>query len=149
MKMLLTAALLLAALAAPPVAASTQKKWKTKEKRFEPVVRADARDYAGRYVGIDDSYVLVVEPAEGGLKVTSLEGGRRAEVRGLRLDGARLSGTKVYEDGSTAELDATFAERVLNGERAFGVVVRGLDIRVGDVTVTRTFYRQFTRAQRN
>ncbi len=150
MKKLLTAALLLAGLLASAGDAAAQKKWKMKEKRFEPVVKAEARDYAGRYVGIDESYVLEVEALAGGrLKVTSVEGERRAEVRDLRLDGARLTGTKVYGDGSTARFDATFADRVLNGVRAFGVLVSGLHIELDGNTFERVFYRQFTRTQSN
>jgi hypothetical protein len=81
------------------------------------------------------------------LKVTSVEGERRAEVRDLRLEGARLRGTKAYEDGSTAPFDATFCDRVLNGERAFGVLVSGLRIELDGNTFERVFYRQFTRTQ--
>ena len=121
------------------------KQHKHKEKRFEAVVRADARDYAGRYVGIDDSYVLEVgAEADGRLKITSREGARRAELRDVRLDGARITATKVYEDGSTAKFEGLFADRVLNGERRFGVVVSGLDIKLDGMTINRTFYRLFT-----
>ena len=121
------------------------KQHKHKEKRFEAVVRAEARDYAGRYVGIDDSYVLeVAAEADGRLKITSREGARRAELRDILLDGARLTATKVYEDGSTAKFEGLFADRVLNGERRFGVVVSGLDIRLDGMTINRTFYRLFT-----
>lgn len=121
------------------------KQHKHKEKRFEAVVRMDARDYAGRYVGIDDSYVLEISTeADGRLKITSHEGARRATLRDIRLDGARLTATKVYEDGSTAKFEGLFADRVLNGERRFGVVVSGLDIRLEGLTINRTFYRLFT-----
>ena len=122
------------------------KQHKHKEKRFEAVVRAEARDYAGRYVGIDESYVLEVgTEADGRLKITSHEGPRRAELRDIRLDGARLTATKVYEDGSTAKFEGLFADRVLNGERRFGVVVSGLDLRLeGLTTLSRIFYRLFT-----
>lgn len=121
------------------------KQHKHKEKRFEAVVRMDARDYAGRYVGIDDSYVLEIgTEADGRLKITSHEGARRATLRDIRLDGARLTATKVYEDGSTAKFEGLFADRVLNGERRFGVVVSGLDIRLEGLTINRTFYRLFT-----
>ena len=121
------------------------KQHKHKEKRFEAVVRAEARDYAGRYVGIDDSYILEIgTEADGRLKITSREGARRAELRDIRLDGARLSATKVYEDGSTAKFEGLFADRVLNGERSFGVVVSGLNIKLDGMTINRTFYRLFT-----
>jgi len=141
----LAAGLLILILVLAATASGSPQKHKHKEKRFEAVVRAEARDYAGRYVGIDDSYVLEVgTEADGRLKITSHEGARRAELRDLRLDGARLTATKVYEDGSTAKFEGLFADRVLNGERRFGVVVSGLDIRLDGLTINRTFYRLFT-----
>jgi len=141
----LAAGLLILILVLAATVQGSPQKHKHKEKRFEAVVRAEARDYAGRYVGIDDSYVLEVgTEADGRLKITSHEGARRAELRDLRLDGARLTATKVYEDGSTAKFEGLFADRVLNGERRFGVVVSGLDIRLDGMTINRTFYRLFT-----
>lgn len=150
MRKMFAIALILAATVAAvvPTAANTQKKWKTKEKRFEAVVKAEPSEYAGRYVGIDDSYVLEIGVGpEGGLRITSTEGARRAELRDIRLDGARLTATKVYEDGQTAKFEGLFADRVLNGERAFGVVVSGLDIKIEGLTINRTFYRLFTGAR--
>lgn len=142
---LLLLVLLLAATAEGSPQKHKHREHKHKEKRFEAVVRVDARDYAGRYIGIDDSYVLEVgTEADGRLKITSREGARRAELRDIRLDGARLSATKVYEDGSTAKFEGLFADRVLNGERRFGVVVSGLDIKLDGLTINRTFYRLFT-----
>lgn len=136
------------ALAAPSWADPQKNKGKVKEKRFEPVVKSEARDYAGRYVGIDDSYVLEVGTHEDGtLKITSVEGARRARLTELKLDGARVTAKKVYEDGTTAEFEGLFCERILNGERAFGVLVSGLDIRLDGLTINRTFYRLFTAAQ--
>ena len=141
----LAAGLLILILVLAAAAQGATQKHKHKEKRFEAVVRAEARDYAGRYVGIDDSYVLEVgTEADGRLKITSREGSRRAELRDIRLDGARLTATKVYEDGSTAKFEGLFADRVLNGERRFGVVVSGLDIKLDGMTINRTFYRLFT-----
>ena len=151
-KKLMTLALALAALAGAAQAAPQKKwksrEWKSKEKRFEPVIRADVGEYAGRYQGIDESYILEIESLAGGrLKITSIEGTRRAEVRDLRIEGAQLRGTKVYEDGERAKFEGFFADRVLNGERAFGVVVSGLDIKLDGQTFNRTFYRQFTKTQ--
>lgn len=141
----LAAGLLILILVLAATAQGSPQKHKHKEKRFEAVVRAEARDYAGRYVGIDDSYVLEIgTEADGRLKITSREGARRAELRDIRLDGARITATKVYEDDSTAKFEGLFADRVLNGERSFGVVVSGLNIKLEGLTINRTFYRLFT-----
>ena len=144
----LAAGLLILILVLAATATGSPQKHKHKEKRFEAVVRAEARDYAGRYVGFDESYVLEVgTEADGRLKITSHEGPRRAELRDIRLDGARLTATVVYEDGSTAKFEGLFADRVLNGERRFGVLVSGLDIRLDGMTLNRIFYTLFTESR--
>ncbi|HEY9283250.1 MAG TPA: hypothetical protein VIP46_07335 [Pyrinomonadaceae bacterium] len=123
------------------VPAAGQKKWKQKEKRFEPVVREDARGYAGRYVGVEESHWLDVRAdAEGRLTATLYEEGHAVALRDLRLDGARLTATKVYEDGRAAPFAGLFADRVLNGVRAFGVMVDS-PVKVDDgVIIERLFY---------
>lgn len=134
-------ALCLAASLAPQ--GSAQKKIKNKEKHFEPVARQNMRDYAGRYVGIEDEYVVEVRADEGGrLLITSREGKREARLEDLKIDGARVTATKVYADGTRAEFAATFADRVLNGERAFGLLVEKIWIELPGMTVTQMFYRR-------
>ena len=135
--LLLSAAVLLFAC----VPASGQKAWKKKEKRFEPVAKQDARGYAGRYVGVEDSYWLDVRADDAGrLAATLFEEGRAVALRDLRLDGARLSATKVYDDGRTAPFAALFANRVLNGAKTFGVMVDGPVKVAENVIVSRIFY---------
>ena len=131
------------ALALACVPAAGQKKWKQKEKRFEPAVREGSRGYAGRYVGVEDSHWLDVSAdAEGRLTATVYEEGRAVALRDLRLDGARLTATKVYEDGRTAPFAGTFADRVLNGARAFGILVEGsVKLPDGGGVTERLFYR--------
>ena len=139
MKKSLLIALSLALACAP---AAGQKPWKKKkEKRFEPVVRQEARDYSGRYVGVEDSYVLDVrEEADGRLTATLREDGREVRLRDVRLAGARLTATKIYADNSTAPFSGTFANRILNGETAFGIMVDGPVKVTEGVTVSRIFY---------
>lgn len=133
-------ALCLAASFAPP--AQAQKR-KFKEKHFDPVARQNVRDYAGRYVGIEDEYVVEVRVGEDGrLLVTSREGKREARLEDLRIDGARVTATKVYADGERAEFAATFGDRVLDGERAFGLMVEKLRVELPGLTVTQMFYRR-------
>ena len=123
------------------VPVSGQKKWKQKEKRFEPVVREDARGYAGRYVGPDESHWLDVRADDANrLTVTLYEEGRPVALRDPRLDGARITATKVYEDGRTAPFAGLFADRILNGARAFGIIVDGPVKVTEDVTFRRVFY---------
>ena len=119
-----------------------QKEYKQKEKRFEPVVRERVADYAGRYLGIEPDYYLVFETDAGGaLTAVSHEGARRAVLRDIRIEGARLTATRVYPDGATKDFAATFVNRILNGVSAFGIVVENLDVHYEGITLNRIFYR--------
>ena len=119
-----------------------KNKVKFKEKRFEPVVKQNVNDYAGKYVGIDDTYIIEIEVgADGKLAITSLEAGRKAMLTGIELNGSRITARKVYEDGATARFEGFFADRVLNGDKAFGIMVEGVNLQFEDLTLTRIFYR--------
>jgi hypothetical protein len=123
--------------------AFAQKKNKTKEKHFEPVARQNLRDYAGRYVGIEESYVIEVRVGDDGqLIVTSREDGREATLTDIKLDGARMTATKIYANGKRATFTATFVDRVLNGEREFGLIAEDMRIELPGMTLTRVFYRR-------
>ena len=117
-----------------------QKK-KFKEKRYEPVTRANVRDYAGNYVGIDASYFieLAVQP-DGKLSIKSHEGEREATFKEIRVEGAVITATRVYTDGATAKFHGTFANRILNGKSAFGILVDGLHVELEGLTLTSIFY---------
>jgi hypothetical protein len=130
-------------LAASCAAQAQAQKRKFKEKRFEPVARQNLQDYAGRYVGIEDDYVIEVRVgADGRLSLTSREGGREARLEGVRIKGARVTATKVYGGGGRAEFAATFADRVLNGQRAFGLMVEKLRVELPGLTLSQMFYRR-------
>ncbi|MCA1567504.1 MAG: hypothetical protein LC803_18005 [Acidobacteria bacterium] len=131
-----------ALLVAAPVSGGQKLKNKKKEKRFEPVVKQRVEEYAGRYVGImPDYYLEVAATADGTLSVTSQEGKRRATLRDIRLAGARLTATRVYSDGTTKEFEATFANRIMNGESSFGIIVENVEVEFEDMTFTSIFYR--------
>lgn len=117
---------------------------KHKEKRFEPVVRQNVEDYAGRYEGFDAEHFIEARvDAEGRLLITSREGARRAELTNIRLDNARLTATKVYEDSATEKFTAVFVNRFLNSDGgAFGLLVEG-PVRVDEsTTLNKVFYRR-------
>lgn len=118
------------------------QKRKFKEKRYEPVTRASVRDYAGNYVGLEASYFieLAVQP-DGKLSITSHEGEREATFKEIRVEGAVITATKVYTDGATAKFHGTFANRILNGQSAFGILVDGMHVELEGLTLTSIFYR--------
>jgi hypothetical protein len=134
--------IMLALVCAAPVSGGQRLKHKQKEKRFEPVVKPRVEEYAGRYTGMMPGYDLeIAAGADGKLSVTSREGNRRATLRDIRLTGARLTATCVYADGATREFEATFANRILNGESSFGIMVENLDVEFEGITFNRIFYR--------
>ncbi|MGA9996209.1 MAG: hypothetical protein WBP93_12395 [Pyrinomonadaceae bacterium] len=121
------------------------QKWKnkTKDKHFEPVVKENVRDYAGKYVGIESSYSLEIQAgADGRLIINVYENGRKALLKDIRVDGAKLTATKVFEDGTNGKFEGEFVNRVLNGQTAFGIIVESNIHIADDVTLSRLFYRR-------
>jgi len=103
-------------------------KTKSKEKRFEPVVKATA-EYAGSYRGPSESYGLIFEVAPNGkLRGNYVELGRVAVLNGIEVSGADFTARASFDDGSWRTISGSFANRVLNGSSAFGVRVRGVYI---------------------
>jgi len=138
-------ALLTLVCAAPPVFGDGgEQKFKNKprkEKRFEPVVKENVADYAGHYVGLENYYLEIKRDVDGQLSIVSQEGRRRATLHNISLTGARLTATRVYEDGTTKEFEATFVNRILNGDSRFGLMVENVEVRFEGLTFNRIFYR--------
>ena len=141
-RMLLMALGLMLVCAAPAFA--QKMKVKNKDKRFETVVRQESSDYAGRYAGFESGYYIEVGvDTAGNLQVTSFEGTRQARLENIRLSGAKLTATKIYEDGTRMPFTATFANRILNGVSDFGMIIEG-DVTIAPtVTVNRIFYKKY------
>ena len=109
---------------------------KFKEVRSEPAVRSDPREYAGDYEA-DMGFRLSLRVGAGGRVEgsgadTSFAGGRRERaftLRDARVEGALLTGTKVFDDGSTEKLEGVFINRTDRdrpddpGTTAFGLGV--------------------------
>jgi len=133
---------ILTLLCAAPVSGGQKLKNKQKEKRFEPVVKGQLEEYAGRYVGMEEYYLEVAATgADGQLAIVSHEGARRATLENIRLDGARLTATRVYRDGTTKDFAATFVNRILNGDVRFGIMVENLGVKFDGLTLNNIFYR--------
>ncbi|MDT5061017.1 MAG: hypothetical protein QOH63_1476 [Acidobacteriota bacterium] len=120
-----------------------QKTKKVKDKRFEAVIRQNLKDYEGTYIGIEPTYVIEIRVmADGKLSVSSLENNRKVVLENIKIEGAHLTATKSYQDGSRANFDATFSNRILNGASVFGILVDGMRINVDGVSLTRVFYQR-------
>ena len=116
-------------------------KSKRKEKRFEPVARQSLADYAGRYIGMEDYYLEIAAGTDGQISIVSQEGARRATLQNVHLTGARLTATRVYPDGTTKEFEATFVNRILNGDSRFGIMVENFEVKFEDLLLNSLFYR--------
>lgn len=100
-----------------PLAAKDKSKHKVKY--FVPVPMHSLAEAAGTYVGIDDYYVVTITAAGGTVRHEDQTG----TLRDVQLRGADLTATVVFPDGSRETLRATFCNRVLNSETAFGLVI--------------------------
>jgi len=128
--------LLAAALAHPAVA---KEKHKTKDKRFEPAPLARMADAAGQYAGPDERYQIRRVFAGGKLSGFMMIDGIFEPLTDVRVDGSRFEATR---DGKRVR--ATFVQRIVNGESAFGLLVDAPPIALGDGIVTPSFYRRLT-----
>ena len=112
---------------------------KTKDKRFEPVTKA-ATEYAGSYRGPSEAYGLVLEVHNGKLSGNYVELGRVAVLGPLTMDGPNFTTTASFDDGSYRTIEGSFADRILNGVRSFGV--RMHDIPVEGNGMVNTFFER-------
>ena len=82
------------------------------EVRAEPAPLANPADYSGRYESEPDCPLSLNVSADGGAEGFGFEpspaGPRKFTLRGARVSGAVLAGTKVYEDGSTERFEGVF-----------------------------------------
>lgn len=121
-----------------------QKTKRAKDKRFEPVIRQNLRDYEGRYVGIEPDYIIEVQvAADGSLKINNLEDGRTVTLTNVKVTGAHVTADKTYFDGRKGKFDVTFGNRFLYGQGSFGLLVDCLEVRLdGGIVLNRLFYRR-------
>jgi len=82
------------------------------EMRGEPAPRANPADYTGTYESEPDFPLSLRVSADGSAEGTGYEpspaGPRKFALRGARVSGAVLAGTKVYEDGSAERFEGVF-----------------------------------------
>lgn len=107
---------------------------KFKDIHSEPAPKADARLYSGEYEAENGALSLRVY-ADGRAEATGTEPAedftraRRFTLRNARVEGALLTGTKVYEDGSSEPFEGVFINRTDRnspadpGTTAFGLGV--------------------------
>ena len=131
---------------------------KYKEVRCEPVVKANPSEHSGTYEVSDLSlgYSLTIrvgddgsvnasgyEPTGTGVKET-----RQFALRNARVEGALLTGEKVYTDGAVETFEGVFIKRTVldsptdDGVISFGLGVVGRQIVIGGSTLDKLFYQR-------
>ncbi len=121
--------------------ADKNKAAKTKEKRFEAVA-VQAQAAAGSYRGPAESYGLILELApNGSLRGNYVEMGRIAVLHAIELNGSEFTARASFDDGSFRTISGSFANRVLNGNSAFGL--RMHDVPVEGFGSIDTFFERF------
>ncbi len=112
-----------------------------KSKRFE-AVSVQAADVAGSYRGPAESYGLILEAAENGtLRGNYVEMGRVAVLNQIVLNGADFTARASFDDGSSKTIRGSFANRILNGESAFGLRMQAVPVE--DMGFIDTFFERF------
>lgn len=88
---------------------------KYKDVRSEPTVRPNVRDFAGAYEVAELGYELTVQIGDDGTVRASGSDGdaesRRFELEDAKIQGALLTGTKVYHNGTSERFEAVFLTR--------------------------------------
>ena len=103
---------------------------KYKDIRSESVVKPNVSDYAGVYEVSDLSFVITIQVAsDGRVQVSGTENGRAFRIESPRIEGALLSGTKTYQDGTAEKFEGVFMTRtVRNSPTDIGVTTFGLGV---------------------
>lgn len=129
---------------------------KYKEIRSEPAIKANPREYSGSYEveGLGCSLDLRVDAngtvSGSGYDPVDFDASvkRQFTFRNARLEGALLTGTKVYAGGVTEPLEGAFINATSfdsptdKGVTTFGLGVIGKRLSVGGVTVDKLFYQR-------
>ncbi len=124
---------------------------KYKDVRAEPVVKQNATDYSGVYEVGDLGFVINIQVSnDGRIVANGYEQGRsRAfKLENAKIDGALLTASKVYQDGTTESFEGVFLNRTeRNSPTATAVTTFGLGVwlnrpvEIGGVTYQRMYYQ--------
>ena len=123
---------------------------KYKEIRSESVVKPNVTDYSGVYEVSDLSYVITIQVAsDGRVQASGTEEGRAFRLDNARIEGALLSATKIYQDGSSKKFEGVFMTRTVRdsptdkGVTTFGLgVVLQQPFESHGITWERLFYQR-------
>lgn len=103
---------------------------KYKDVRSEPAVKQNIADYSGVYEVSDLGYVLNLEVgSNGSVQANGNDKGRTFRLENARIEGALLTASKVYQDGTTEKFEGVFLNRTdRNSPTDTGVTTFGLGV---------------------
>ena len=126
---------------------------KYKDVRSEPVTKQNRSEYSGVYEFGDLGYVINLQvESNGRVNATGYEGApesRSFRLENARIEGALLSATKVYANGTAEKFEGVFMTRTertsptQNGVTTFGLgVVLDTPFELNGITWQRLFYQR-------
>ena len=103
---------------------------KYKDVRSEPAIKQNIADYSGVYEASDLGCVINIQVgSNGSIQASGNENGRAFRLENARIDGALLTASKVYQDGSTEKFEGVFLNRTdRNNPTDPGVTTFGLGV---------------------
>lgn len=127
------------------------KKEKYKDVRSEPVVKQNPGDYSGTYEVAGLGYVLNIQVGnDGRVQANGYENSqqqRSFRLENAKLEGALLTASKVYQDGTTEKFEGVFLSRTERhnpndaGVTALGLgVILAAPVQIGGITYDKLFY---------
>jgi hypothetical protein len=135
------------------------RKERYKEVRCEPVINQDLKDYSGTYEAFDLGYSINLQIASNGkIEATGYEPaapdfttGRHFTLKEAKIEGALLTATKAYSDGTVEKLEGVFINRMEfnsptdSGVSAFGLGVIGKPMEVVNGVMQDKFFFELKR----
>jgi hypothetical protein len=103
---------------------------KYKDVRSEPDVKQNIREYSGLYEVPDLGYVINIQVgSDGRVQATGDDSSRSFKLENLRIEGALLTGSKIYTNGRAEKFEGAFLTRTdRNSPTDTGVTMFGLGV---------------------
>lgn len=125
---------------------------KYKDVRSEPLVKQNVGDYAGAYEVAELGYLINIQMgSDGSVQAGGYERtpqSRTFRLENVRIEGALLTASKVYQDGTTESFEGVFLKRTSRtsptdaGVTMFGLgVVLQTPVEVNGLTYEKLFYQ--------
>lgn len=124
---------------------------KYKDVRAEPLVKQNPSEYSGVYEVADLGFLISIQVSnDNSIQAIGYEQGRSRpfKLENARIEGALLSASKVYEDGTTESFEGVFLNRTERSSptapavTTFGLgVTLNTPVEVNGITYERMFYQ--------